>query len=694
MRHNRLILPLVVIITILVFLPACRFEFLGYDDNVNITDNPFLEQFSFANIIYFWKTPYLKLYIPLTYTLWSVQAQISRLIADGPGHPLNPHLFHTVNVLIHSASTAFVFFLLRRLRAVPWAAAAGALLFAVHPVQVAPVVWVTGFKDLLSGFWSIMALWQYTLAVQSTESKSSSRLHHSLSLVSFILAMLSKPSAVTVPLLAAVIGYFELGQHRKRLMSRLIPWALCALPFVLVARQAQTITDPDLLATPWQRFLMAGDALTFYLTKLALPMNLGPDYGRTLEVIFAQPSIYITGLLPYLLIIYFFWRRPQPLFTSSCIFIFALLPVLGFVPFNFQQVSTVACRYLYLSMLGPAFALSQLLSRTSSASVKGIVLAVLTILAADSIVQEQHWRNPLTFSQHAVDINPDSWFFTNNLGNAYHEAHQTDKAIESLKKSIALKPDYEIPYINLAVVFKETGNTKNAIDYYRKALAINPNLPNAHNDLAMVYHALGSNAQALEHLNKALALKPNYDNAYANLGIVYASENNTKMALAAYTRAVELNPSFAEAYINLGALSQTLGDQNTAISSFQKVIALRPNRPEAYNNLGLLYLETGRSSEAIPLFSKAAETGGKSPIPWHNLGKALLATGSYEEAITALLQAVTIDQGYAPAYNTLSTVYLTTKQYQEAVKAADKAQSLGLSDPEQIRAVAPYRSAR
>jgi tetratricopeptide (TPR) repeat protein len=690
-RNPRLLLPLVVLITVMVFLPVCGHEFLYYDDSVNITENPSLASLSWANIRHFWQAPYLKLYIPLTYTLWSLQAALSRLLAASPDLPLNPHLFHTVNVLLHSATTAVVFLLLRRLGGIPWAAAAGAMLFAVHPLQVTPVAWATGFKDLLSGFWSMVALWQFTLGAQTTGSRARARLHHGLALASFALAMLSKPNAVAVPLLAAAIGFLELGQRPKRLLLTLSPWLLCALPIALMTRQAQPVADPELASDLTQRFLIAGDALTFYVTKLAFPLTLGPDYGRTPEFVLSQPLIYVTGLLPYGACAYLLWKRPQPLFTAACLFVLALLPTLGFIPFNFQQVSTVAGRYLYLSMLGPAFALCYWLPRTTGTLPKAVFLIVITLLAAKSMVQERHWQNPLTFSQHAVEVNPNSWFFLNNLGNAYHAARQTEQAIASLNRSIALKPDFELPYINLAVVYKETGQAEKAISYYQKVLALQPTLAAVHNDLAMVYFDQGDITKALEHLNTALAIQPQYDSAYANLGIVYTSKNNPKAALTAYRQAIAINPTFAEAYVNLGALYTTLGDQEAAITCFTKVIALRPSLPEPYNNLGLIYLESGRLDQAIPLFTKATETGGKSPVPWHNLGRTQLAAGNAEEAIPALKQAITVDPGFAPAYNTLAAAYLQTGQFRPAVEAADRAQALGLSDPEQMRAVAPYR---
>ncbi len=690
-RNQRLLLPLVVLITALVFLPVCWNEFLGYDDSVNITGNPYLERFSLANILHFWQEPYLKLYIPLTYTLWSLLAALSHLLAGSPGLPLNSYLFHAANLLLHSATTAVVFLLLRRLGGVPWSAAAGALLFALHPMQVGPVAWATGLKDLLAGFCSVVALWQYTQGSQTAAGSARSRLHLGMALAAFVLAMLAKPNAVTVPLLAAVIGYLELGQRRRRLILTLTPWLLSALPMILMTRQAQTITDSELLPPFGQRFLIAGDALSFYLGKLVLPLTLGPDYGRTPEFVLSQPLIYLTGLLPYVAIAYLLWRRPQPLLTATGLFVIALLPVLGFIPFNFQQVSTVAGRYLYLAMLGPAFAVSRLLPLTSGPMAKALFLAVLTLLATKSMVQERHWRTRLSFSQHAVEVNPESWFFLNNLGSAYHGVQQTEKAIESLNRSIALKPDYELPYINLAVIYQETGQPDKAIAYYQKALAINPNLATAHNDLAMVYFEQGNSRQAIAHLHKALALQADYDNAYANLGIVYSNTNDRQAALTAYLRAVKINPRFAEAYVNLGALYKTMGDQEQAIASFNRAIALRPNLPEPYNNLGLIYLESGRHEQAIPLFTKATETGGKSPVPWHNLGQALLATRRANEAITALRQAITVDPGFAPAYNTLAAAYLQTGQYRPAVDAVDRASALGLSDPEQLRAVAPYR---
>jgi len=688
---NRLLAPLVILVTALIFLPVCGHQFLGYDDSINITGNPYLERFSLANLLSFWQAPYLKLYIPLTYSLWSILAGISRLIAASPDHSLSPSLFHSANLVLHCATTALVFQLLRRLKAAPMAAAAGALFFALHPLQVEAVAWATGLKDLLAGFFSLLALWQYVTAGQNESQPSKARGHFALALASFVCALLAKPSAVAVPLLTAALGAFELHKTPKRLGLEIVPWLACALPIVLLTRQAQPMAGLEATATIWQRLLVAGDSLTFYLTKIATPLTLGPDYGRTPEAALASPTIYLSGLLPSLLIALLIWKRPRPLFIPASLFLAALLPVIGLIPFNFQQISTVADRYLYLAMLGPALAVAWWLSTVNSPKAYMIFLLAILALSAKTVFQERHWHDSLTLSLHSVAINPDSWFFLNNLGNAYHDAHETAKAVESLNKSIALKPDYEIPYINLGVVFKETGQKERAIASYLKALALNPELPNVHNDLAMVYHDLGNTAQAIEHLNQAIALKPAYANANANLGIVYASANKPEAALAAYQRAVAINPGFAEAYINLGALHKTLGNHKEAIACFEKAIKLLPHRPEAYNNLGLLYLETGRHNEAIPLFTKATKADKKSPIPWDNLGKALLAAGRSSEAIAAIQQAIAIDRGFAPAYNTLAAAYLATGQYRSAVEAADQAKALGLSDPKQLRAVEPYR---
>ncbi len=684
------ILPLIILLTIVVFMPVFGHDFLGYDDGINVYDNEYVTSFSAANLLHFWKAPHLKLYIPLTYSLWAVQAQISGLFAEGYDKTLSPKVFHSANLLFHVFTTTGIFLILKRLLGSAWAAAAGALLFALHPVQVEKVAWVSGFRGLLSGFWVMMSIWHYLAYAQPGAHVVNPKHHYVLALIAFLLAMLSKPSAVAAPVIIAIIARWQLHKKLPQIGRELIPWVACALPIILITKLAQPMaTHPD-LSTIWKRFLVAGDAIFFYLYKLVLPISLGPDYGRTPDFIFTHQWVYVTGLLPYLLAIILLWKGQRPLLTAASIFIAALLPVLGLVPFNFQQISTVADRYLYVAMLGPAFGMGWLLLHYNTMAIRGTIMLIITLFAIKSMVQVHYWKDPLTLDLHTVRVNPASWFFYNNLGRAYEKLGKTNNAIDSYNKSIALKPGYDIPYINLGALYNNIGLKQQAIDYYSQAIAVNHGLANAHNDLGAIYNELQDYEKARAHFMKALEINPTYEKPYANLGVLYTNINNKEAAIAAYQKAIEIKP-LARVYINLGALYKDLSKNDEAIACYQKAIEIRPELDESYNNLGQLYSETNRMDEAIALFKKAIEFDDKQPISFNNLGKAYLDTGNHKEALGALQKAIGLKPNFAPAHYNLSVVYLKMHIYRQAIAHADKAKGLGLSDPAHMLTLEPYR---
>ena len=690
MRQHYL-LPLVLFLTMIVFIPVCDHDFLGYDDGINVYDNEYVTTFSTDNLLHFWKEPHLKLYIPVTYSLWSLQAKVAHIFSEDDETSLDPQVFHSTNLLFHLLNTTLLFFILQRLLGNSWAAAIGAVFFALHPVQVEKVAWVSGFRGLLSSFFALMALWLYLVYSKPRTRLIKTQHLYFLALISFLLAMLSKPSAVIVPLLIAIIARWHLHKKLPQIGRELFPWVVCALPIILVTKLAQPMAPYPGLITFCKRFLVAGDAISFYVYKLMLPIALGPDYGRTPEFVFTHDWIYITGVLPYLLAGAMFWYPKRPLLLVVSLFVTALLPVLGLISFNFQQVSTVADRYLYLAMLGPAYGLGWLLTQYHDKIAFRVILAlVITGIAIKSMNQVQYWQTPITVDLNAVQVNPNSWFFYNNLGRAYEAIGKSDKAIESYQKSAELKPGYEIPFINLGAHYKNQGLYPQAIDYFNKAIAARPSLASAYNDLGSIYSELHDFEKAKEHFLKSIAINPGYVNPYANLGILYSKMNDHEAALAAYQKAIEIKP-LARVYINLGVLYKETGKTEAAIGSFQKAIEIRPELDESYNNLGLLYSEMHRLDEAIVLFKQAIERDGNQPITFSNLGKAYLDLGNNKEATVALQRATEIDQNFAPAYQNLSLLYLKMQLYPQAIAYADKAKGLGLVDPAHMLTLEPYR---
>ena len=323
---------LVALAVVLVFWPVCTFDFTSWDDDKTVCDNAALNPPTVSSIASFWAKPYGDLYIPLTYSVWGAIASMAGVSPEpGTGIQLNPYLFHTANLLLHLASALVAYRILLILIGRYWPACAGAVLFAIHPVQVEAVAWMSGLKDLLAGLFSLLAVWQYLVAVarnagtndlsieivgtvnRGTHSKSVPSIQTSpgsrfyfrrylAATVFFLLALLSKPSSAAATV--AVVGVLDLLLLRRSLRSSVCavaPWVLLAIPFLYIAHRVQ----PGHLggSIPLiRRPLIAADALTFYMAKVLWPARLCIDYGRTPAMVLAGRLAWFTWIIPAALV--------------------------------------------------------------------------------------------------------------------------------------------------------------------------------------------------------------------------------------------------------------------------------------------------------------------------------------------------------------------------------------------------------
>ncbi len=692
-RQRGVLIPVFLLLTVaMVFFSVCGADFVNYDDTIHVYENDRITSFSMANFLYFWKGPHQGLYIPLTYSLWGLVAKVSSFLPASNGQLLHPSLFHAVNLFLHGVAVVVIFQILRLMLKHDWAAGAGALLFAVHPVQVEAVAWVTGMRDVLSGLFSLLALWQYLSYASGARVGCLRRKCYGLAGLFFLAALLSKPGAVTIPLVAAALGYFIMKRTARQLALELGPWVVLALPVAFAAKLFQPDAQYTFVPAFWERFLIAGDALSFYLGKLVLPWTLAPDYGRTPQYVLAQAWVYGSGLLSYLLFGLLLWKYRKPwALAATAAFVAVLLPVLGLTPFHFQDISTVADRYLYVAMLGPALALGWGLTQYQQLRWGWIVTGVLLVaLGIKSAAQVRYWQDSLTFNNYAVKVNPQSATAYINLGVAFRDAKQIDLAIAAYQKAIAIDPRNLQPYLNLGNRYKDAKRPQEAISYFKKAVEVDPADADAYFKLGDIYRESGDSREALSYYKLGLGLRPDFARGHANLGLLYKSMNNDAEAIAAYLKAIEVKPDFAEVYNNLGLIYEK-DNKEEAISMYQKALAMKPDLGEAANNLGILYLGLKRDREAIPLFQKAMAVYPDNPLPCNNLGLAYFNLGQFSEATGWFQKAITIKPSFAPALNNLSRVDLQLGKIDSALDYADKAKALGFSDPEHFEALQRYR---
>lgn len=600
-------------LVLVVFLPVCGFEFVNYDDGFNIYNNWRVTQFSWSNLFRFWQAPYEKLYIPLTYTLWSVLDVVADGLGGGQCSALDPTVFHTANLVLHLGCSLAVLAILRRLVINSWAAWAGALLFAVHPVQVEAVAWVTGLKDVFSAFWALLAIWQYLLYCSCPQDGRHARrawIHYGVLGFCFGLAILAKPGVVIVPLLLLVIGRLWLGRGWRLLALEIIPLVLMTVPVIIMTKGAQPDSGQAWQPELWQRFLVAGDALSYYFYKVVAPARLAPDYGRTPRFVLGHGWVYFTFLLPVVaLALRCRFRRAGGCLVAADIFAVSLLPVLGLVSFDFQNISTVADRYLYLAMLGPGLAIAWALARWRTWQAWLIFVVAVALLIGKTVVQEGHWRNSARLTAHALTVNPQSWVMNNNHGLAMVQAEEYGQAVVSFERAVDANPGYAEAYNNLGALYRQLGQNSDAEDNFHKALELNPKNAKAAFSLARLHRLRHQPMQAIAYYRQAIAAKPDFIEAYNNLGLIYLELNRTHAAVELYGEALRRCPDHPQLHYNLARVYAQLGRRQESISELRRAAAVDPSFAPAYHQLYHSLVQAGEEARAKGYLDRAVEEG-------------------------------------------------------------------------------------
>jgi len=562
------------LVVLVVFLPVVGFDFLYLDDRLNVQSNPLIQNFSLTSFLRFWRQPFEGLYIPLTYTLWGLIAT-----STGGGTLLSPAPFHIANLLLHLATALTLFSLLRFLVKDDLAAVAGALFFALHPLVVEPVAWVSELKGLLSGLFSVLALLNYMRHSRAAAGVGFSRFRapqYLLATLFFLAALLAKPSALVVPLLAGLIGRLVLSRPLKELLLELAPWLLLAVPVALVTRSAQADSQLPLVTNLWEMILVAGDAVTFYLHKLLWPFSLGPDYGRNPGVALAGDSLLLTGLLPWGMVGLALTRKFRPSLIVVAMPLCALLPVLGFIPFTFQATSTVADRYFYIAMLGPALGVALLFARYRGLLMRLILAGILLGLALTSSIQLHYWRDSPTLDRHVLDVNPQSWSSLYNLGMRSLEEKRLDEAMGYFCEVVRLRPGAYLAYFSIGYIHDLQNHPQAAMENYRLAMNINPEYLPPYSNLGLLYQRQNSLGEAAAVFEKAIAVRPDFYAGHLNLSTIYEKLGRKTEAAVSFRQALSLQPD-GVGYSELGDLYREIGQFEAAATAYRQALALQPD---------------------------------------------------------------------------------------------------------------------
>ena len=541
--------------------------------------------------------------------------------------------YHLVNVLLHVIASLLLVAIVRRvgLTAAAWPAG---FLFALHPMSVEAVAWISEQKSTLSAVFYLGSALVY-LKFDQTRRRS----QYSLALTLFVMAVLSKSVTATLPAALLLIFWWQRGRiDWKRDAIPLLPWFAIGAPAGLftawVERTYIGAQGPEYALSWLDRSLLAGRVVWFYLSKLLLPVDLmffyphwKIDAGQWWQYIFTLALVASVASLVWLS-----KSRRGPL-AVTLFFIGTLLPVLGFFNVYPFIYSYVADHFAYLASL--AVIVPVAVAAAKRPYVSPLLVAVLLILT---------WREARAYKDveslytETLRRNPTSWISHNNLGDyLVDKPGRLDEAIGHFQSALNLKPDSANAHNNLGSAYSRLGRVPDAIGEFQKALDIRPDFPLALNNLGSALLKIpGRNAEALHDLQKAVSLQPSFADAHNNLGAALARfPGRMPEAMAQYQFALELEPDSAEAHNNLAGALAGAGRLQEAIGHFRTAARLNPESADAHDNLGIALRQAGQKEEAISQFRTAVQYRPRS-LQFHlNLGNALLDVRGREPEATA-----------------------------------------------------------
>ncbi len=674
---------LVFIATFLAYLPSLRGEFI-WNDSDYVTA-PALR--SVGGLVRIWTdVGATQQYYPLLHSAFWVQ---HLLWGD---HPLG---YHIVTLLLHAASAVLFALVLRRLLDGPRSGAAAhpypgvewlaALLFALHPVHVESVAWITEQKNTLSLALYLAAALAYLSFDESRRPRA-----YATALALFACSLLCKTVTSTLPAAILVAFWWRRGRLGwRRDVLPLLPWlalgAAAGMFSSWVERTYGGAAGPDFDLPFIARPLVAGRAVWFYACNLAWPSGLDFIYPRwRVDASVWWQWLFPIGALAAAAGLWALRRRTRAPLAAYLLFVGSLFPVLGFVNLYGARYSWVWDHWQYLADLGPiALAAAGLIAgcRLVTARLPGIAMglaaALCVLLGALTWSHCGMFHDNLALYRENLALNPGSWMAHNNLGCELDaQPGHRDEAIAQFEEALRLKPDFVEAQNSLGCdLEKVPGRLNEAIAHYEEALRVKPDFAEAHYNLGNALNSAGRTAEAIGQFEEALRLRPNHVFAHYNLGNALDALGRTAEAIDQYQEALRLNPDYVEAHNNLGCeLEKEPGRLNEAIDQYQEALRLDPGNVVAHTNLGKALTKVpGRLEDAAAQFGEALRLKPDYADARFYLANVLVRAGQIPAAVENYEEALRIDPDLAEASNNLGIILCRMGRTDEGLRRIEAA---------------------
>jgi tetratricopeptide (TPR) repeat protein len=586
-RSLFLICSLLFVLVVWVFLPTLRGNFLFFDENVYVVMNPHVNSgLNWENIAWAFSS--------LEYSNWHPLTWLSHMV-DVQVYGLNPWGHHLTNVLLHAVNTVLVFLVFRRMTGAARRSLVVALLFGLHPLRVESVAWISERKDVLSTMFWLLAMWTYAKFAEESKGQSGkTKLFYGLTLLFFVMGLMSKTMLVTLPFVFLLLDYWPLKRWEQKnkwnLFFEKIPFFLLTITVSIIAYIAQqrsgTLQEMDSLPLS-DRLGNAVISYVRYLGKFFWPENLcvyypHPGHWPTMKVLAASLLLICISLFAFM------QRRRKPyLFTGWFWYLGTLVPVIGLVQLESQSI---ADRYTYVPLIGIyvvlVWGLCELTERLRQRTVLLSIFAVAAIIAC--VVSTRYeigfWKDSFTLWDRAIAVTENNYIAHNNLGILLQPTEH-EAALREFQEAARINPDFAAAQRYLADELSLRGRFDEAIAHYRKSLESEPASGWAEYGLGDIFYKKGQVDEAIVHFQKSVEAEPGYVESHESLALIFFGRKQYDKAVIQFQAVAQYEPNDAGAQSDLGVAFYRNGQINEAVSQFQKALKLEPNLPAAHTNL-------------------------------------------------------------------------------------------------------------
>ncbi|MFP4475998.1 MAG: tetratricopeptide repeat protein [Desulfatibacillaceae bacterium] len=691
MSKTRLICLALALLTLVVYAQVAGHDFVSWDDPKYVSDNTFVQQgLSFQTVKRSFHNFQASNWHPLTWISHILDYDIYGLNAGG---------HHVTNVVLHLLATIFLFLALRRMTGATFRSAFVAALFAVHPMHVESVAWVSERKDVLSMCFGALALWGYAWYAERPGIGRYVAMY-----VAFAASLLSKQTLVTLPFLLLVLDYWPLGRLGRALnvngedkgsrwgrlaflfYEKLPLLALSGVALAMTFRaqsmggSVAPVSDSAGLPVGF-RLANAVVAYATYLKKFFWPWPMSPmyplkDWPSPLVI---TASALVLAAVTAAVVLY---RRGHPWLLGGWLwFLGTLVPVIGIVQLGWQRI---ADRYTYVPYVGLAImaawgagALAKR-SRRQRTALGAAAVAVLVVFTVAGWRQAHLWKDTPTLFTHAVRADPTDYVSWHVLANHYKGKGNAELADDHFAAALKANPNYYRGHSDYGAFLMEQGRPEQALDHFAMALRISPRFAPAWSNLGATQYQLGNLEKAGAAFARAVELSPGHLSSLNNLGLVLIDRGEYEKAAEVLKRALKKQPYFATAYANLGRAYRGQGLYAEAARMLETALQLSPGMADAYNDLGTVYLKLGRTDPARTMFEKTLEI-----VPDHEAAKRNLAMlerrvalSARSDAIKNVLRRIGEEPRNGMLYYVLGDLYRKEGKPARAVEAYEEASSL------------------